>query len=143
TSLKADADATAAAYSRLKAVADDMQKTRSGLLATLERDQARYASLSKQYSGIYIWKEFFEKRHADKQKAAPWLDEKTARLRHDVFEAAMELHRAFIDAAVRPVRHNLNALMDGFGVRSLGNAERDALIPHLWSTLFLLVPVVS
>ena len=55
----------------------------------------------------------------------------------------MELHRAFIDAAARPVRHNLNALMDGFGVRSLGNAERDALIPHLWSTLFLLVPVVS
>ncbi|SHI39479.1 AAA domain-containing protein [Aureimonas altamirensis DSM 21988] len=143
TSLKADADATAAAYSRLKAVADDMQKIRSGLLATLERDQARYASLSKQYSGIYIWEEFFEKRHADKQKAAPWLDEKTARLRHDVFEAAMELHRAFIDAAARPVRHNLNALMDGFGVRSLGNAERDALIPHLWSTLFLLVPVVS
>ncbi len=33
--------------------------------------------------------------------------------------------------------------MDGFGTRSLGNAERDALIPHLWSTLFLLVPVVS
>jgi hypothetical protein len=53
------------------------------------------------------------------------------------------LHRAFIDAAARPVRHNLNALMDGFGVRSLGNAERDVLIPHLWSTLFLLVPVVS
>jgi len=142
-SLKSDAEAKAAAYYRLKAVADDMQKTRSGLLATLERDRARYASLSGQYPGIYIWEEFFERRHADKQKAAPWLDEKTARLRHDVFEASMELHRAFIDAAARPVRHNLNALMDGFGVRSLGSAERDALIPHLWSTLFLLVPVVS
>lgn len=143
TSLKSDADTKAATYYRLKAVADDLQKTRSDLLATLERDQARYASLSAHYPGTYISEEFFDRRHADKHKAAPWLDEKTARLRHDVFEAAMELHRAFIDAAARPVRHNLNALMDSFGVRSLGSGDRDALIPHLWSTLFLLVPVVS
>jgi superfamily I DNA and/or RNA helicase len=33
--------------------------------------------------------------------------------------------------------------MDGFGTRSLGSPERDALIPHIWSTLFLVVPAVS
>lgn len=142
-SLKADADAKVAVHLSLKAVVDDFQKTRANLTVTLDRNRARYTSLCQQYPGTFVSDEFFEKRHADKQKAAPWLDDKTARLRHDVFEAAMELHRAFIDAAARPVRHNLNALMDGFGVRSLGNAERDALIPHLWSTLFLLVPVVS
>ena len=78
-----------------------------------------------------------------KQKAAPGLDEKKARLRNDLFEATVALHKAFIDAAAKPIRHNLNTLLDGFGTRSLGSPEKDTLIPQLWSTLFLVVPVVS
>lgn len=141
--LKGDAAATSAEHVRQKSDVEGLQKYCSSLIATLQQNRQRCRLIAEQYPGTILSEEFFERRHAEKQKAAPWLDDKTARLRHDVFEAAMALHRAFIDAAARPVRHNLNALMDGFGIRSFGSAEKDALIPHLWSTLFLLVPVVS
>lgn len=137
------ADTKKSERSRLAADFERLGKTQASLTAALDQDKQRYASLIRQYPGAVVSEEFFDQRHADKQKAAPWLDGKTARLRNDVFEAAMALHRAFIDAAAQPIRHNLNALMDGFGTRSLGSEEKDALIPHLWSTLFLLVPVVS
>jgi hypothetical protein len=55
----------------------------------------------------------------------------------------MELHRAFIDAVAKPLRHNLGVLMSLFGGRSLPTAEKRALIPDLWSSLFLVVPLVS
>ncbi|WP_181168127.1 ATP-binding protein [Mesorhizobium sp. B2-4-19] len=141
--LKNAADTKSAEHSRLTADMERLRRSHSSLIAAIEQDRLRHASLASQYLGTPTSEEFFERRHAEKQRTAPWLDEKTARLRNDVFEAAMALHRAFIDAAAQPIRHNLNALMDGFGTRSLGSDEKDALIPHLWSTLFLLVPVVS
>ena len=87
--------------------------------------------------------DFQERDHANKQKTSPWLDAEQQRLRDDVFVAAMALHRAFIDAAAKPLRHNLGALMNLFGGRTLPTAEKKALIPDLWSSLFLAVPLVS
>ncbi len=55
----------------------------------------------------------------------------------------MELHRAFIDAAAKPLRHNLNALMQAFTTQTLQGAERQALLPDLWASLFLVVPLIS
>lgn len=86
---------------------------------------------------------FWEREHADKQKTPPWLDAEQQRLRDNVFVAAMALHRAFIDAAAKPLRHNLGVLMSLFGGRALPTAEKRALIPDLWSSLFLVVPLVS
>ncbi|RVD64068.1 hypothetical protein EN750_14430 [Mesorhizobium sp. M7A.F.Ca.ET.027.03.2.1] len=136
-------DAKISEHSRLAADFERLRKTQARETSALDQDKQRYVSLVHQYPGTPISEEFFELRHADKQITAPWLDKKTARLRNDVFEAGMALHRAFVDGAAQPIRHNLNALIDGFGTRSLGSEEKDALIPHLWSTLFLLVPVVS
>jgi hypothetical protein len=86
---------------------------------------------------------FWEKAHEDKQKTPPWLDAEQQRLRDDVFVAAMALHRAFVDAAAKPLRYNLGALMNVFGGRSLPTAEKRALLPDLWSSLFLVVPLIS
>jgi len=86
---------------------------------------------------------FWEREHANRQKISPWLDAAQQRLRDDVFAAAMALHRAFVDAAAKPLRHNLGALMSLFGGRSLPTAEKKALIPDLWSSLFLTVPLIS
>ncbi|OVZ66340.1 hypothetical protein CDO46_01160 [Pigmentiphaga sp. NML030171] len=124
----------------------NLQHLRASLAAGMEalnRDRTQYDAIARQYPGAFLSDEFFAQRHREKQISAPWLDEQTARLRNDVFEAAMALHKAFIDAAAKPIRHNLNVLLDSFGTRSLGSPEKDALIPDLWSTLFLLVPVVS
>ena len=86
---------------------------------------------------------FWEREHADKQKTSPWLDAEQQRLRDGVFVAAMALNRAFVDAAAKPLRHNLGVLMSLFGGRALPTAEKRALIPDLWSSLFLVVPLVS
>jgi hypothetical protein len=91
----------------------------------------------------FIDEAFWEREHADKQRTPPWLDDEQQRLRDDVFVAAMALHRAFLDAAAKPLRHNLGALMNLFGGRSLPTAEKRELIPDLWSSLFLVVPLIS
>ncbi|WP_165402069.1 DEAD/DEAH box helicase [Rhizobium leguminosarum] len=109
----------------------------------IARDEAALVAAREHHAGVLMRANFFELSHADRQKTAPWLDAATSRLRNDVFEAAMAVHKAFVDAAAKPIRHNLNVLMDGFGTRSLGSPQKDLMIPHMWSTLFLVVPVVS
>lgn len=91
----------------------------------------------------FIGKAFFERDHADRHQTAPWLSPEEQRLRDDVFVAALELHRAFIDGAARPLKHNLGALMNVMGGGTFGFAAKDALIPDLWSSLFLVSPAVS
>jgi len=93
--------------------------------------------------GLFIDETFFDLSYSRRQLAAPWLDKAAAKLRQDLFEASMDLHRAFIDGAAKPLRHNIGLLLDSFGSRSFGTPERDALIPHLWSSLFLVVPIIS
>lgn len=86
---------------------------------------------------------FFARGHEARQKATPWLDAQGQRLRDDVFVAAMRLHRAFVDAAARPLRHNLGVLMATMGGRKMPTESKQALLPDLWSSLFLVVPLVS
>lgn len=141
----AEADLTGKA-SRHAKLTGEFQRIGVTLLAAkgeLENKTSEFAILRNRYDSVFISRSFFEKEHGERQLSVPWMDREAARIRNEVFEAAMAVHRAFADAAARPLRHNLNALMDSFGTRSLGSADRDALIPHLWSTLFLLVPVVS
>jgi hypothetical protein len=121
---------------RLKLMREDQ-------VSLLEQEMEKYDAIARKHSGIFITNRFFAQSHREKQISAPWLDDVAARLRHDVFEAAMALHRAFIDGASKPIRHNLNALMDEFGMRSFGSPAQDALIPDLWATLFVVVPVIS
>ena len=105
--------------------------------------KAELEELQLSVGGTFINRRYFEGSHRERQLASPWLNAAASRARDTLFEAAMELHRAFIDAAAKPLRHNLGLLMDSFGMRSFGSPEKDAIIPYLWSSLFLTVPVVS
>lgn len=109
----------------------------------LDQDKTAYAALADLLGGAFIDDAFFGKDHRGRQLTGPWLSEMAARIRQELFEVSMQVHKAFIDAAAKPIRHNLNVLLDSFGTRPLGSPEKDALIPHLWATLFLVVPVVS
>jgi hypothetical protein len=64
-------------------------------------------------------------------------------LRDEVFIAAIALQHAFIDAAARPLRHNLGALMQVFSSSTLPTPEKRNLLPDLWSSFFLVVPAAS
>lgn len=109
----------------------------------INEKEAAYQQLLNKLGGTAIDDEFFDQSSKERQTAAPWFSAEISRLRQDLFQQAMALHKAFIDAAAKPIRHNLNILLDGFGTKSLGSTEKDKLIPHMWSTLFLVVPAVS
>jgi hypothetical protein len=87
--------------------------------------------------------EFFALTHEEIQMANVWFNDTEHRLRDRVFETAIALHRAFIDCAADPLRQNLSIFTETFGTRSLGTPHKDALIGDLWSSFFLVVPVVS
>ena len=78
----------------------------------------------------------------DQELAAPWSDERWMRARTEVFLAALDLHRACIEANAREVRDTLvelcRLLTRDPGRTTVKEAERAA-----WQTLFLLIPVLS
>jgi hypothetical protein len=91
----------------------------------------------------FIDADFFSRDRADLHKTSAWLTAEQQRARDDVFVSAMALHRAFIDAAAKPLRNNLRILMDTLGGRKLPTPEKRALMPDLWASLFLVVPLIS
>jgi energy-coupling factor transporter ATP-binding protein EcfA2 len=105
--------------------------------------RAEVALARSRIGSAFVDAEFFGRDHEVRQTATPWLDANGQRLRDDVFIAAMQLHRAFIDAAAVPLRHNLDVLMGPAGLRKLSTTKKRALLPDLWSSLFLVVPLVS
>ena len=86
---------------------------------------------------------FFDKAHEEKQLTPPWLDQSIHHKREALFVAAMRLHEAFMAAAAKPMRHNLASAMSAI----MGNIPKDdaryPMIPELWQSLFLAVPVIS
>ena len=88
-------------------------------------------------------KAFWARDHCDLHVDTPWLSDQVQRYRDDVFVAAINLHKAFIDAAAKPLRHNLMAFFHVLRGQSLGDTKREEIIPDLWSSLFLFTPVIS
>ena len=86
---------------------------------------------------------FFEKNREEMNTSTPWFSAEAQRARNDVFIEAVNLHRAFADAAAKPLRQNLNALIGVAAIKVMKDASMRELLPSLWSSLFLLVPLVS
>ncbi len=101
-------------------------------------------SEAQQKQGVVVVDEtFFHLAHAKRHQLTPWFPPEAQKIRDDVFIAAMNLHRAFVDAAAKPLRHNLGALMNAFTTQTLPDAGKQALLPDLWASLFLVVPMIS
>jgi hypothetical protein len=144
-------------YEQARRQSDRIQKERETLLekkrqnestlrkisGELERLESEYHKMASLYPGTWIDGAFYTKNYDERQKTAPWLDTETARLRGNLFEAAIHLQKAFIDGAARPIRNNCNVFFKDYCMKPLGKPEQNALFSHLWSTFFLIVPVVS
>lgn len=139
TALDAAAKAMANAEAGLKTAQADHDKTRK------DADEATrvIAAWRGKLGARMLDASFHEREHQELHLLAPWFDDEMHRLRDDVFVAAMGLHKAFADAAAKPLRNNLGALMNIFAGRQMPDAAKQALVPDLWSSLFLLVPAVS
>lgn len=113
------------------------------LEAEKEQLEAKTAQACRELKAPVPDAAFFASAHEDMQTVHVWFDQAACIVRDDVFEAAIHLHRAFIDGAADPLRQNLSVFIESFGTRSLGTPQKDALIADLWSSFFLVVPVIS
>lgn len=86
---------------------------------------------------------FFEREHEAIHLTAPWLPDDVHRMREDLFAAALVAHKAFIDASASRLQHNLGILMSAMAAGALKSPAHRELLPDLWSSLFMIVPVVS
>ncbi len=134
-------------------VKQDLAKKQTDLVSAqekLEQIKFEYQDLNEQVTNECSKKNvpvpnvaFFEGEHDQIQIANLWFEKADHIQRDRVFEVAMAVHRAFIDCAADPLRQNLAIFTETFGTRSFGTPQKDQLIPDLWSTFFLVVPVVS
>jgi hypothetical protein len=86
---------------------------------------------------------FFTQGHERWNLASPWLPDTLHLKREDLFASALDVHRAFIDVAAQKVSHNLGVLMQAMHAGAFQEEAKKALLGDLWSTLFLVCPVVS
>lgn len=85
---------------------------------------------------------FWSRNHDELHTASPWADDAFTAARDALFKAAVDLHRAFVDAAGAAMKTNLHLFMDHLrGKRIPSGADR--FLGDLWDTFFLLVPLVS
>lgn len=109
----------------------------------LEVFNERIAVLQTRCGSRAVDADFFNRPHGEIHASSPWLDTEAQRQRDLVFECAMRLHKAFIGAAAKPIRNNLDTLFRTFFGRSAWSPSMRPVMPALWTTLFLVVPVVS
>lgn len=85
----------------------------------------------------------FQKRHDIWNITSPWMPDSIHRKREEIFAAALAVHRAFIDVSAEKVLHNLSVLMSVFSSGTPQDEGQRNLLGDLWSTLFLVIPVIS
>ncbi|NOT58940.1 MAG: ATP-binding protein [Acidobacteria bacterium] len=132
-----------ASYQSIQQIIKDTKSAWAAAQEAHQQAQARIAEAKQQYGIQFTDNSFFALDHNERHKQTPWFRADVQRVRDEVFIAAMDLHRAFIDAAAKPLRHNLGVLMNYFMTQTLPDPAQQALLPDLWSSLFLVVPLVS
>jgi hypothetical protein len=85
--------------------------------------------------------EWLDDRDA-RERQAPWTDEEWNEARTELFFAALDLHRAFLVHAAKPMRESLDGTIDILSGRTPADLSSEATLAA-WQALFLLVPVVS
>jgi hypothetical protein len=137
---------SACAWNEIQSALIELRQKESSLQSARsehETTKRRILAAQEKYGVVVPDSAFFAKHPRDYHHATPWFHAAAQRSRDEVFIAAMALHRAFVDAAAKPLRHNLAALMNVFTNQSLPSPEKQALLADLWASLFLVVPLVS
>jgi hypothetical protein len=137
---------TARKWAELRRALLEQQNTEMAWQAACAQHQQakkRLAEAQQKDGVVLVDAAFFALEHDKRHQATPWFPPAAQCLRDEVFISAIALHHAFIDAAAKPLRHNLGALMNAFTTQTLPGAEKQALLPDLWASLFLVVPLVS
>jgi hypothetical protein len=130
----------------LSAKDQQIKEIHNQLTAAIARIQQLHAELDpliQKYGSHVIDHKFYTLRHTSRQVLSPWCDRETQELRDTVFIESIKLHKAFIDAAAKPIRHNLGAMMMVLSGKKMPDEKKLSLVPDLWTTLFLMIPCLS
>ncbi|WP_254595562.1 AAA domain-containing protein [Achromobacter deleyi] len=112
-------------------------------LHELERLQLAIADHKENIGKHLVGDDFFSQGHEAWNLATPWIPPAIQGKREELFEASMALHRAFINVNAQRVSHNFGALMGAMQAGAFQDPAKLALLGDLWTTLFLICPVVS
>ncbi|MFT3749114.1 MAG: AAA domain-containing protein [Agriterribacter sp.] len=119
-------------------------KTELGIIQQKIKDASlKIQPIRKEIELNIIDDALLRKKHDVKHLTMPWCDANTQKLRDEVFKKAMNIHKAFLNACAKPMRHNLGTLMYIFSGKGFDEVEKQLLITDLWSSLFLVVPCFS
>jgi hypothetical protein len=111
--------------------------------AEKEHDAARRAlARYRERTGALMPDEGWRGDRVARERQAPWTDTELNEARTELFLAALDLHRAFLVHAAKPMRQTLDGAMDILSGRVPADLSADAA-RAAWQALFLLVPVVS
>lgn len=77
-----------------------------------------------------------------RERQAPWSDAEWNEARSELFLAALDLHRAFLVHAARPMRESLDGAMEVLSGNAPPDLPAEAALAA-WQALFLVIPVVS
>ena len=91
----------------------------------------------------FVDSRFFGRGHGAWNLATPWLDDQIHKERGKLFTVALDVHKAFVTVAAQKVQHNLGVLMTAMQSGVFQDQAKRQLLDDLWSTLFLVIPVVS
>ncbi len=139
--VRAKVRAAGAAVTAAAATATEARERRDELSQRRRGDARRQEDARRDWPHAYpdTW---HQDTQEDQERAAPWSDEKWMQARTEVFLAALDLHRACIEANAREVRDTLvelcRLLTRDPGRTTVKEAERAA-----WQTLFFFIPVLS
>ncbi len=116
----------------------------SSQLAILEKQRQealRKLHDSYKYCGLKLVNDaVLDVSHNNKQIFSPTFTKEAHDFRDEIFVLAIKLHKAFIDAAYRPISQNLVGFMRVLGNKKLPNS---GLLSDIWSTGFIVSPVFS
>ena len=117
----------------------------SAVLAAAEKEDdaaRRVLARYRERTGALMPDEGWRGDRVARERQAPWTDTELNEARTELFLAALDLHRAFLVHAAKPMRQTLDGAMDILSGRAPADLSADAA-RAAWQALFLLVPVVS
>lgn len=109
-------------------------------LATLERAVGAHRA---QLGDRLVDDQFFRRGHEQWNLASPWLPDELHKKREDLFAMALLVQRSFVDVTAQRVSSNLGVLMGAMQAGVFQDEAKKKLLADLWSTLFMVCPVVS
>lgn len=139
---KAKRDAAIEVYQQQVKLLSDLHKALEEARTAQQNTQISQPGEEAICGGKLVTAELWAQSHEAQQAFTPNYTAEAQRIRDDVFIAAIKLHKAFIDASAKQVRQNLSAYFYCLGSGRLPEDKKE-LLPHLWSTAFLLTPVIS